>query len=96
MDKLTRRSFLKAAAVGTGAAAIAAHPALAAGANAVEGDPPVVTPTASTPDEMLVAYVRDAKRGEVTVLWGQGEATYRDPALARRLQRAARRVRARG
>jgi hypothetical protein len=32
-----------------------------------------------------VAYVRDARRGEVTVLAGTREKTYRDPALARRL-----------
>jgi hypothetical protein len=34
--------------------------------------------------------VSDAKRGEVTVLSGLRETTYRDPALARRLLRAAR------
>lgn len=41
---------------------------------------------------MVVAYIRDAKVGEVTVLWGENETTYRDRALARRLQRAARHV----
>ena len=36
-----------------------------------------------------MAYVRDAERGEVTVMSGTGETTYRDPALARRLLAAA-------
>ena len=49
----------------------------------------------ATPAEMVVAYIRDEKRGEVTVLWGENEQTYRDRALARRLKRAARHVGAR-
>jgi hypothetical protein len=36
-----------------------------------------------------VAYVRDAGRGEVTVVSGTREITYRDRALARRLMKAA-------
>jgi hypothetical protein len=41
------------------------------------------------PDEPLVAYVRDARRGEVTVTAGTREHTYRDRALVQRLLRAA-------
>jgi hypothetical protein len=37
-----------------------------------------------------MAYVRDAERGEVTVLSGTRETTYRDPALAQRLIDAGR------
>jgi hypothetical protein len=37
-----------------------------------------------------MAYVRDAARGEVTVLSGTRETTYRDPALAKKLIDAAR------
>jgi hypothetical protein len=36
-----------------------------------------------------MAYVRDAKRGEVTVLSGTNEATYRDRALVKRMLDAA-------
>jgi hypothetical protein len=95
MDKLTRRSFLKTAGLATGAAAVAGTPALAAATAAAEEPPAVVNPEAPPPHELIVAYVRDAARGEVTVLWGENETTYRDPGLARRLQRAARVVAAR-
>jgi hypothetical protein len=37
----------------------------------------------------VVAYVRNAKRGEVTVMSGTREVTYRDPALVKRLLKAA-------
>jgi hypothetical protein len=36
-----------------------------------------------------MAYVHDAERGEVTVLSGTGETTYRDRALVKRLLAAA-------
>ena len=41
------------------------------------------------PPEPVIAYVRDAERGEVTVIAGTSETTYRDRALARRLLKAA-------
>ena len=37
-----------------------------------------------------MAYVRDASKGEITVLSGTRETTYRDPALAKRLIDAGR------
>ena len=36
-----------------------------------------------------MAYVRDAQRGEVTVMSGTSETTYRDRALVKRLLDAA-------
>ena len=39
--------------------------------------------------ETIVAYVRDIKRNEVTVMSGTGEVTYRDPVLVKRLVKAA-------
>jgi hypothetical protein len=51
---------------------------------------PVPASTEPLPAEPVMAYVSDAKRGEVTVLSGLHETTYRDPALARRLLKAAR------
>ena len=41
------------------------------------------------PAEPLVAYVRDVERGEVTVVSGTHETTYRDKALVKRLVKAA-------
>ena len=46
-------------------------------------------PTTGVPEEPVVAYVRDAERGEVTVAAGTTEHTYRDKALVQRLLRAA-------
>jgi len=37
----------------------------------------------------VIAIVRDPKRGEVTVMSGTNEVTYRDKALVRRLMKAA-------
>ena len=49
----------------------------------------IANPTSSPPRETVMAFVRDAARGEVTVLSGTREVTYRDPALAKRMLDAA-------
>lgn len=87
MERLSRRSFMKIAGAATGAAALAAAPPLARAAVDDEAQP--TKPTAGVPEEPLVAYVRDAKRGEVTVTAGTAERTYRDRALVQKLLRAA-------
>ncbi len=84
---VTRLSFIKASAgAAAGAAAIGAP---AAGALSGEDASVVANPSARTPREPVMAYVRDAKRGEVTVMFGTSETTYRDRALVRRLLAAA-------
>jgi hypothetical protein len=50
----------------------------------------VTKPSGPPPGETVMAYVRDAAKGEVTVLSGTRETTYRDPYLTRRLIDAAR------
>ena len=88
MERHNRRSFVKIAGVATGAAALAAAPPIA---RAAIGEGAEVTePSTGVPDEPVVAYVRDAQRGEVTVTSGTSEHTYRDRALAQKLVRAAR------
>jgi len=87
MERLSRRSFVKIAGAATGAAALAAAPPIARAA--VEDSPRPTDPTTGVPEEPLVAYVRDADRGEVTVTAGTAERTYRDRALVQRLLRAA-------
>ena len=87
MERLSRRSFVKIAGAATGAAALAAAPPIARAA--IEEDAKRTSPTARVPEEPVVAYVRDAKRGEVTVTAGTAEHTYRDRALVKRLLRAA-------
>jgi hypothetical protein len=89
MERLSRRSFVKIAGAATGAAALAAAPPIAR-AGIGEEDAQHVDPSASVPEEPVVAYVRDARRGEVTVTSGTAEHTYRDRALVRRMLRAAK------
>jgi hypothetical protein len=88
MERLSRRSFMKVAGAATGAAALAAAPPIARGAVGEEGAQRT-KPSTGVPEEPVVAYVRDAKRGEVTVTSGTAEHTYRDRVLVRRLLRAA-------
>ncbi|HKD95593.1 MAG TPA: twin-arginine translocation signal domain-containing protein [Gaiellaceae bacterium] len=88
MERLSRRSFMKIAGAATGAAALATAPPIAKAALGEEGAERT-HPTAGVPDEPVVAYVRNAERGEVTVTSGTAEHTYRDRVLVRRLLRAA-------
>ena len=96
-DGASRREFLQA---GTGAAAGAALmlgvPKVASAAvdksgaaKAAEPKATVTKPSGPPPQEPVTAYVRNAQRGEVTVLSGTQETTYKDPALAKRLIDAA-------
>jgi anaerobic selenocysteine-containing dehydrogenase len=86
MERLSRRSFVKIAGAATGAAALAATPPLARAAVGDGAEP--TEPTTGVPEEPLVAYVRDARRGEVTITAGTAEHTYRDRSLVQRLERA--------
>ena len=79
-SKLSRRGFLKSTAVGAAAvgALVAAPTILKVTENAVAA--PV-----SDPAMPLVAYVRNAARAEVVVMWGTNEIVARDYALVSRL-----------
>jgi anaerobic selenocysteine-containing dehydrogenase len=88
MERLSRRSFVKIAGAATGAAALAAAPPIARAAVG-EDDAQPTNATTGVPEEPVVAYVRDARRGEVTVTSGTAEHTYRDRALVQRLLRAS-------
>ena len=72
----TRRAFVKRSA-GAAVGATMLGALLASEADASAAEP-------------VVAYVRDARRGEVTVTSGTAEHTYRDRALVQRLLRAAK------
>ena len=94
----SRRVFLQssAGAIG-GAAVILATPKVASLAldvaspgSASESKAVVTHPSGPAPREPVTAYVRDAERGEVTVMSGTFESTYRDPVLVKRLLDAAR------
>ena len=88
MERLSRAKFVKIAGVATGAAALAAAPPLARAAVGGE-NAEAIDPTTGVPEEPIVAYVRDAERGEYTVAVGTTEHTYRDRALGKTLLRAA-------
>ena len=85
---MTRLSFIKASAgAAAGVAAVGVPVGAAASSKEEVGVP--TKPSTPTPPEPIVAYVRNAERGEVTVVSGTSEMTYRDRALARRLLKAA-------
>jgi hypothetical protein len=86
MENLSRRKLLASAGATTGAVAIAAAPSIAQAA--LDGREET-DPSGPPPEETVIAYVRNEKRGEVTVMSGTREATYRDPALVMRLIKAA-------
>ena len=92
--RLDRRRFLQSSGgVATGlavtmvpGAAVAMSSPAAAEAKLGEQ----VDPSGDVPSEPVMAYVHNAARGEVTVVSGTREATFRDPVLAQRLLEAAR------
>ena len=86
-DRVTRLSFLKASAGAAAGAAAVGVPAAAVLTD--ERSRVVAEPSSGNPREPVIAYVRDAERGEVTVMSGLSETTYRDRALARKLVAAA-------
>lgn len=97
MTDVDRRAFLQTSVVS--AAALVAAPRLVNGLGSstspskVAPSPaskPTVTPAMPSVKEPVMAYVRDACTGEVTVLVGTRQTTYHDPALVRRLLDAAR------
>jgi hypothetical protein len=94
----SRRVFLQSTAGAVGGAAMVlagpkvAHVALEAArpGSSTETKAVVTEPSGPPPREPVTAYVHNAERGEVTVMSGTFEATYRDPVLAKRLLDAAR------
>lgn len=85
-DGVTRLSFIKTSAgIAAGAAVIGVPAVIRPGETAAA----VAKPSSPAPGEPVMAYVHDARRSEVTVMSGTHERTYRDPALVKRLLKAA-------
>jgi hypothetical protein len=84
---LTRLSFMKVSATAAAGAAAVGMPA----AVVLASDPHGVAIDPATPPktDSVMAYVRDEVSGEVTIVAGSSEMTYRDPALVKRLLAAA-------
>ncbi len=91
--RFSRRSLIASSAgAATTVAVVAVGPAAAVAMGAPEAPlHPVARPSTPMPADPVVAYVHDAARGEVTVLAGTEERTYRDPILVKRLLAAAHR-----
>lgn len=93
--RLNRRVFLKGSAGVAGGVAVTLVPsaaalALAAPAGAAERPAAAIDPVVTgVPSEPVMAFVRDEAAGEVTVMSGTLERTYRDPVLVKRLLAAA-------
>ena len=88
------RSFLqRSGAVATGIAVtvlpMAAVGLVVPGEASADRLGPAVEPAGDVPSETVMAYVHDAARGDVTIVAGTSQMTYRDPALAKRLLDAA-------
>lgn len=86
MNDSTRRGFLGMAGAGAVAAGTVS---LAPAAFAEDAD--AKAPPEGSANEPVVAYVSDARKGEVSVMSGEREVIVRDRALANRLLNAARR-----
>jgi hypothetical protein len=84
---MTRLSFIKASAGAAAGVAAISVPGAAALPRDKDGVP--ADPSSPTPREPVIAYVRNPARGEVTVVSGTREKTYRDRALVRRMMSAA-------
>ena len=86
----TRRSLIAGSAgVATTVAVTAVAPAAATALRREVPATPVPTPTTPIPPDPVLAYVHDAARSQVTVINGEVERTYHDPALTKRLLDAA-------
>lgn len=89
-EGLNRRAFLRNSSVAAGGVAVTVMtPAAVVALEGTAAASPVDGSSGPLPAEPVMAYVSDPARGEVTVLSGLNETTYRDPVLARRLLKAA-------
>jgi hypothetical protein len=80
MTGMTRRGFVRSSA--GAAAGVATLGALGADSAGAEGR--------KAGSDPLVAYVRDPRRGTISLMRNDREVTVHDPGLAARLARAAR------
>lgn len=92
MDKLTRRSFFKQASAGVATTGmLVASPALVTATDTPTAYAAETELSSSTAlPASLVAHIRDAATGEVGILFGTQEITYRDKELVARLLQAVR------
>jgi hypothetical protein len=95
MEPVSRRSFFKqagavAATAGTMAAAPIGFASAASGASSNDHDAPLTPEEHLRGNEELIAHVKNARTGEISLFIGHREVTLRDRKIAARLIRAAR------
>jgi hypothetical protein len=94
MEEVSRRLFFKQAGAAAAVAAVATVAPVGL-ANAVAGAQTTKVPELAsheelTTDENLVAHIKDAKSGEISLFIGKKEVTIHDRQIATRLIRATR------
>jgi hypothetical protein len=87
MAEHSRRSFLVGA--GAGAVAVTAVAVAPSAMAATKTSVPTDAPEADASTGTLVAYVKDAASGEITVMSGDREIVVKDRKLAQKLARLA-------
>jgi hypothetical protein len=96
MEPVSRRNFFKqAGAVAATAGTMAVAPigltsAIAGAASSTHDDAPLTPDEHLRGDEELVAHVKNARTGEISLFIGHREVTIRDRKVAARLIRATR------
>jgi hypothetical protein len=94
MSELSRRKFLHASAA-VGAAAVVGVPAVRAVASSSSSDDVSSSygkdnnNDHGSPKGSFIVYVKDARKGQISVLNGENETVRNDPDLVRRIVRAA-------
>jgi TAT (twin-arginine translocation) pathway signal sequence len=91
MSGFSRRSFLHASAA-AGAAAVVGMPAIRAVATSsnTQADAHSDTDSTATSTGTFVVFVKDARKGQISVMNGENETVTNDPDLVRRIVRAAK------
>jgi phage baseplate assembly protein gpV len=85
MAEHSRRAFIRGAGVTAAAATVAVMvPGVASAASKSPSESPSDDGTPA-PDGSVVAFVKDAKAGNITVMRGEREVQITDKALARKL-----------
>ncbi len=99
VKKLTRRKFFRGASLGVAAVGtVAVLPGIAKSVLSPQTEQPTISAPVKNPDlelaktdfsGSLVAHIRNASTGEISLMSGTKEVLYHDPELVRRLIVAA-------
>jgi hypothetical protein len=83
--RLSRRSFLKNTATGAAAIGVLAAVPSSIALRSLPDVPASKNRGSKASSPQLMAYVRDAAKGEIVLMWGTEEVVRTDPGLVARL-----------